>query len=200
MGMNFQEATFYETFYLHQDHAVDALDLIVFQNDHREPVVEVLVQLEGNTIQGDVQAAIGQYIPGWDTERTRYTADGHLYYNKTPSGELDRSSRVQCKSGLPKVHLAIADNVDRMHMINIAAHLETTSETKTEVHLRVMDPHRRQKSQRTKLWKERKEQIVLHLTEDDDITQQMNIEMSTFMDPLQTMVNGRYQGKDIINA
>ena len=36
-----------ETFYKQLDHQVDAMDLIVLQNDEREPVLEMLVQLEG---------------------------------------------------------------------------------------------------------------------------------------------------------
>lgn len=194
MGMNYTEQSYYEKFYDHIDHSVDAIDLIVLQNDHREPVVEVLVQLEGNKIQADIQCAVGQFIPNWDTSRTRYTIDGNLYFNKDANGQYDRTSRVKCKSGLPKVQLPMYGHTDRLHMINVASHIESTKENQMEVHLRIMDPHRRQRSQRNKLWRERMEQINRHLDEDQDVEQQMEIEMDTFMNPLQTYANGRYQG------
>ena len=41
------EDKIHETFYKQIDHQVDTMDLIVLQNDEREPVLEVLVQLEG---------------------------------------------------------------------------------------------------------------------------------------------------------
>ena len=41
------ENKIHETFFKQIDHQVDAMDLIVLQNDDREPVLEVLVQLEG---------------------------------------------------------------------------------------------------------------------------------------------------------
>ena len=194
MGMNYTEQHFYEMFYEHLDYAVDAIDLIVLQNDHREPIVEVLVQLEGNTIQAEIQNAIAHYVPNWDTTRTRYTVDGHLYYYKDQNGEYDRSTRIKCKSGLPKVQLPLYGHTDRIHMINVAAQLESTQDNQTEAHLRLLDSDRRQKSQRNRLWRERAEQIKRHVDEDQDVEQQLECEMNTFMDPLQTYVGGRYQG------
>ena len=41
------EEKFHETFFKQLDHQVDTMDLIVLQNDEREPVLEVLIQLEG---------------------------------------------------------------------------------------------------------------------------------------------------------
>ena len=193
MRMNYVEQKFYESFYLHLDHAVDAVDLIILQNDHREPVVEVLIQLEGNTIQGDIQNVVGQMVPGWETERTRYSQDGNPYYNKV-NGELDRSQTVKCKSGLPKAHLAMHANMDRMHMVNVAAQLETIREDQNEVRLRILDPNYKVAGRRKKLWKERKAQINKHLHEDEDICQQMDIEMTTFMNPLQSFSHGKFQG------
>ena len=85
-------------------------------------------------------------------------------------------------------------NTDRLHMVNVAAQLETTREDQTEVHLRILDSHRRQRSQRNKLWKDRKEQINRHLDENQDVEQQLAIEVTAFMSPLQSFIQGRYQG------
>ena len=57
MDMDYVETQFYEKFYTYLDHQVDNLDLIVLQNDHREPMVEVLVPIEGNTIQADIMCS-----------------------------------------------------------------------------------------------------------------------------------------------
>ena len=105
MGMNYVESQFYEKFYGYLDHQVDNLDLIVLQNDHREPMVEVLVPLEGNMIQADIQCSIGQVLPNFNENRTRYTPEGHLHFNRTRDGDLDRSQRVKSKAGQPKTQL-----------------------------------------------------------------------------------------------
>lgn len=192
--MSYEETNFYNMFYLHQDHAVDNIDLIVLQNDHREPVVEVLVALEGNTIQGDMQSAIGTTTPNWDTSRTRYTSDGHLYFYKDQQGNLDTSTRVKCKAGLPKAHLSIYPAIERIHMINAIGQLETNDENQLEARLRILLPGKRYANRRVRLWKERREQLAKHLTEEDDIKQQLDIETALFNDPNQTLRQGRFQG------
>ena len=39
-----EASTYYRNFHEHTDHVVDALDLIVMQNDPREPILECLIQ------------------------------------------------------------------------------------------------------------------------------------------------------------
>ena len=185
MGMNFTESSVYEAFYLHLDHQVDAVDLIVLQNDHREPIVEVLVQLEGNTIQGDIQNAIGQPTPNWDTNRIRYASDGHLYYGKNQYGEIDRTQRVKMNSGLPKIQLVIFGCQERMHAVNVAKNMETIKEDKPEVSVRLLDTNRKVVARRKQLWRDRKEQINKHLNTDADVMQVSSIHIK----------NGRFKSK-----
>ena len=79
-------------------------------------------------------------------------------------------------------------------MINAASFIETNSEIVNEIRLRVMDTNRKAAGRRTKAWSTRKTQITKHLTNDNDITQQMDIEMATFLNPLQSFSNGQYHG------
>ena len=119
--MNYVETKFYDQFYNYLDHQVDNIDLIVLQNDHREPMLEVLVPIEGNTIQADIQCHIGQIVPNWNENRTRYTPEGHLHFHRV-DGNLDRSQRVRSRAGQPKVQLGIS-----LKLNNLVANLTTVN-------------------------------------------------------------------------
>ena len=167
--MNPEEHDFYTKFYAYADHAVENMNLLVLQNDEREPVLEMLVKLEGNTLQANLQCMIGCPNPNWDESRPRYTKDGHPYYY-VRNGQKDRSKHLKSKSGLPKEHLCIADCDERMHMINVIKHLETTDANKSEARLRILrrqdEEGNKLKLKRNRLWQEREEQIRRNLKED----------------------------------
>ena len=167
--MSPEEHEFYTRFYMYADHAVDNLNLLVLQNDEREPVLEMLVKLEGNTIQANFQCMVGQPNPNYDESRPRYTKEGLPYYY-VKNGQKDTSKHLRSKSGLPKDHMCIPDCDERMHMINVIKHLETTDANKSEVRLRVLrrqdDQGNKLKLKRNSLWQEREEQIRKHLKED----------------------------------
>ena len=167
--MNPEEHDFYTKFFMYADHAVDNMDLLVLQNDEREPVLEMLVKLEGNTLQADLQCMVGQPLPNWDESRLRYTKDGHPYYQMR-FGQKDKTRPMRSKSGLPKEHICIGDCDERMHMINVIKHLETTDENKNEARLRILrkqdEEGNKLKLKRNKLWQEREEQIRKHLKEE----------------------------------
>ena len=79
-------------------------------------------------------------------------------------------------------------------MINAASFMETNNESVNEIRLRVMDTNRKAAGRRSKAWKTRKTQINRHLTDNNEITAQMDIEMTTFLNPLQSLTNGTYHG------
>ena len=178
-NMNETEQKFYNSVYKQADYMTDNLDLLVLQNDDREPVLEVLVKTEGNTLLADLQNALGQVQPNWQSDRLRYTIDGDVLYKKDDSGRILYDQPLKSKPGLPKTNLPIYHPQERAHMINVFSHMETEDETKTEIHARIMKP--KSAGQRAKLWQRRKDQIKYHLKEDTEVQKQLEKEQQAFL-------------------
>ena len=179
------ERNIYEGFYKQQDHSVDTMDLMILQNDHREPVLEVLVQLEGNTFQADMQASLGQMLPNWSTSRQRFLENGEPYFRKE-NGTLLRDQPVILGIGTPKVSTPIYGAQERMHFINVISHTETTDDEKSEVKVRIMQ---KRAGQQADIWETRKDQIQRHLADQTVVNLQLSQEKSAYMNPLQVQRN-----------
>ena len=179
------ERNIYEGFYKQQDHSVDTMDLMVLQNDPREPVLEVLVQMEGNTFPAEMSASLGSMLPNWNTSRQKFTEQGEPYYRKE-NGQLLTGQPVILGIGTPKASTPIYAAQERTHFLNVISHTETTEDDKTEVKVRIMQ---RYAGQQANTWENRKEQIQYHLRDQTVINQQLNLEKSTYMNPLQVRRN-----------
>ena len=159
------------------------MDLIVLQNDDREPVLEVLVQLEGNTFQADMQCALGQVLPNWYTNRTKYTLDGETVPKKDRDNRPMRDQPQNAQLGTPKISSNIYSAHERVHWVNVISHTETTEDSKPEVRVRILQ---RNAGQQKSKWETRKEQLLKHLVDNQDVNDQLAVEKATYMNPLQT--------------
>ena len=183
------EKKYYDSFYKQMDHAVDTMDIIVLQNDEREPILEVLVQMEGNTFPADMQAATGSMQPNWHWNRQRFTENGDPYY-RTKEGELQRDQPVILSLGLPKTSTPIYAPQERIHFSNVITHTETTDDSVSEINVRIMQ---RRAGQQTNIWERRKELIQRHLVDQTEVNFQLGLEKAAFMNPLQTQrADGSY--------
>ena len=192
-NMNDQEQKFFTSVYKQADYMTDNLNLLVLQNDHREPVLESLVKTEGNTLLADLQNALGQVQPNWQSDRLRYTTEGEIMYKKDQMGRTLYDQPLKSDQGLPKTNLPIYHPQERTHMINVFSHMETEDERRTEIYARIMKP--RNAGKRAKLWDKRKEQIKYHLKEEAEVQKQLEKEKLAFHSPLQTLrINNQYGG------
>ena len=183
------ERKHYNSFCKQMDHAVDAMNLVVLQNDDREPVLEMLVQLEGNTFPADMHAAIGSMQPNWHWNRQRFTESGDPYY-KSRNGQLLRDQPVLLGLGTPKVSTPIYGPQERIHFANVITHTETTDDSVSEVRVRIMQ---KRAGQQSSLWDRRKEQLQRHLVDQTEVNQQLSLEKAAFMNPLQVQTtDGSY--------
>ena len=71
----------------------------------------------------------------------------------------------------------------RVHFLNVISHTETTDDEKSEVKVRIMQ---RRAGQQAATWETRKTQIQKHLQDQTVVNQQLNLEKSAYMNPLQT--------------
>ena len=188
--MNETEQKFFHSFYKQMDFITDNLDLIVLQNRPEEPVLEVLIKLEGNTLPADIQNSLGQVQPNWNADRYRYTANGDLLYRKDETGRVLYGQTIKSRPGLPKNHLPIYGAQERMHTINAVSHMETEDESKKEIYIRIIKP--KCAGQRAKLWAKRKEQIKHHVMEEEDVRKQLDKEKQAFLNPLQTKSDNKF--------
>ena len=141
-------------------------------------------------MQADMQAALGQVLPSWYTNRTKYNLDGTFVPKKDRYNRPVKDQPQYAQLGTPKISANIYQGHERMHMINVISHTETTDDNKSEVRVRVLQ---RNASQQVNKWNIRKEQIQRHLVDKVDLNNQLAIEKAAFMNPLQTQrANGTF--------
>ena len=181
-----EATTYYKHQYAHVDHVVDALDLMVLQNDHQEPVLECLVQIEGNTTEADLQAHVGQVVPNWSEDRQKVALGGEPEVNSI--GEP-----IQMELGDPKSQTIKYKAVERIQYINMLTSLQTDDSGDLARRVRLI--RQAQRAERQKLWQKRKLQIEKDLVEEHDVANQLAMEKEAFDNPLQIRrENGTWGG------
>lgn len=134
-------------------------------------------------MQADMQCALGQVLPNWYTNRTKYTLDGSTIPKRDRDNQPMRDQPQFAQLGTPKISTNIYSAHERVHWINVISHTETTEDNKSEVKVRILQ---RNAGQQTKKWEIRKNQLLKHLVDQQEVNDQLAIEKATYMDPLQT--------------
>lgn len=130
-----------------------------------------------------MQCALGQVLPNWYPNRTKYTLEGETVPKKDRNGRPMRDQPQNAQLGTPKISPNIYSAHERIHWANVISHTETTEEDKSEVKVRILQ---RNAGQQTNKWELRKEQLLRHVVDQQDVNSQLAVEKSTYMNPLQT--------------